>query len=61
MKLTMRDLNYVPSEVYVLLRVSGVRTPFPSLAVYKDPHRRFYEGGLQVVSDVQVVAASVEA
>lgn len=51
----MREPNDVPEKVYVLLRVSGVRTPRPSYAQHVDPHRAFYEGRLRVI------AATVEA
>jgi hypothetical protein len=51
----MRDSNSIPEEVFVLLRVCGVRTSAPSFTVYVDPHRYFYDGELQIVADVDVI------
>jgi hypothetical protein len=46
----------IPEEVYVLLRVSSVRTPPATFGVYIDPHLRLYEGKLQIVNEVYMVA-----
>ena len=54
--MTMRDRNMVPQDVYVLARVWSVQANDPEsirFKMYPDPHRMFYDGALQVTSDVE--------
>ncbi|KII91731.1 hypothetical protein PLICRDRAFT_173538 [Plicaturopsis crispa FD-325 SS-3] len=55
LNLATRASDVIPAQVYVLLRVSGVRSPQPSLAIYVDLFNALHNGELRIVSDVQVV------
>lgn len=47
------DLNSPPMNVYVILRVSGIRSD-PKYAVFVDPHQLIYKGGLVINSEAWV-------
>lgn len=55
--LTSRDSVVPPKELYVIVRVSRIRTT-PAYSFYRDPHRLFYEGGLRIASGVEVTRGS---
>ena len=48
-----QSLQEMPMEIYVLVRVSSIRSQ-ASLRFYADPWRRLYEGDLYHASDVQL-------
>ncbi|KAI0316835.1 hypothetical protein OF83DRAFT_1172518 [Amylostereum chailletii] len=58
LKFTQRDLDCLPTDVFVLIRVSGLSTtgPNPSFAVFCDLHRCLYRGELHFASDVHMMA-----
>ncbi|KZT00826.1 uncharacterized protein LAESUDRAFT_764281 [Laetiporus sulphureus 93-53] len=42
----------VPTDVYVIILVTGIRGASTSYVVFLDPHRRIYDGNLSIQSDV---------
>lgn len=46
----------IPPAIYVLVRVSSVRTQ-PEMVMYPDPWRCLFDGTLQIVSDVEMKIA----
>ena len=52
-----RDTDLVPDDMYILARVwsvlSGDNITF---RLYADPHRLLYDGSLEIISGVEMVA-----
>ncbi|KAH9928331.1 uncharacterized protein B0H18DRAFT_1118012 [Fomitopsis serialis] len=48
-----RASHGVPQDVYVIIRVSEIKSAQPKHDIYLDPHKWFYEGGLVIRSDIE--------
>ncbi|KAH9928330.1 uncharacterized protein B0H18DRAFT_1000819 [Fomitopsis serialis] len=48
------SLESPPKHVYILMRVSGIRSGRPTHMVFIDPHRWIYKGALVIESDIEV-------
>ena len=55
--MTVRGTDTCPKAVYVLVRVSNMYSAIPSHTVYVDPHRWLCDGGMRIVSDLDVMFA----
>ena len=51
--LSYRSTTIPPKDIYVIARVSQVRTT-PAYSLYCDPHILFYKGALRVASSIEV-------
>lgn len=53
-EMTIQDLDHLPSQIYVLIRVWDARSTDTQCEAFPDPYSMLYKRGLEIVADVSV-------